>query len=72
MCLSNSLYPLLSTGSIQDDWTQHDGKILDWDVKNRNKQTKLLTLSFPIDPKHSIIISRLALFTNKISTATAY
>ena len=31
-------YPLLSTGSTQEDLPQHDWKIVDWDVKNQNKQ----------------------------------
>ena len=39
--LSNTLYPLLSTSSIQEDPSQHDWKIVEWDVKNQNlRQTK--------------------------------
>ena len=36
--LSKTLYPLLSTGSTQDDLSRHDFKIVDWDVKNQTKQ----------------------------------
>ena len=32
--LSKTLYPFHSTGSTQDDLSQHDCKIVDWDVKN--------------------------------------
>ena len=39
MSLSKTLYPLLSTGSTQEDPSQHNWKIVDWDVKNQNKQT---------------------------------
>ena len=38
MSLSKTLYPLLSTGSAKEDLSRHDGKIVDWDVKNQNKQ----------------------------------
>ena len=38
MSLSKSLYPLLSTGSTQEDLSLHDGKFVDWDVKNQNKK----------------------------------
>ena len=38
MFLSKTLYPLLSTGSTQEDPPKHDRKmtikIVDWDVKN--------------------------------------
>ena len=40
MYLSKTLYPLLSTGSIQEDPSQHIGKIVDWGEKNIHKQTK--------------------------------
>ena len=36
---------LLSTGSTQEDPTQHYRKIVDWDVKNQIKQPKQDTLS---------------------------
>ena len=38
--LSNTLYPLLSTGSTQEDrkMSQHDWKIVDCDVKHQHKQ----------------------------------
>ena len=39
--LSKRLYPLLSTGSIQEDQSWNDWKIVGWEVKNQNKQTKL-------------------------------
>ena len=32
--LSMRLYPLLSTGSTQEDLALHDCKIVDWDIKN--------------------------------------
>ena len=34
-----TLYPLLSTGSTQEEPSPHDWKIVNWDVKNQNKQT---------------------------------
>ena len=37
--LSKTLNPLLSTGSTQEDPSQHDWKIVDWDVKNQSKQS---------------------------------
>ena len=37
--LSKTLYPLLSTGSTQG-MSQHDGKIVDWDVKLQTKSIK--------------------------------
>ena len=36
------LNPLLSTGSTQEDPSHYDLKIVDWDVKNQNKQNKIL------------------------------
>ena len=36
--LSKTLYPLLSTGSTQEDPSQHDCRNVDWDVKIK-KQT---------------------------------
>ena len=39
MSLSKTLYPLLSTALTQEDPSQHDWKIVDWDLKNQNKQT---------------------------------
>ena len=38
--LSKTLYPLLSTGSSQEDPSRHNRKIVDWDVKK--KQTNKL------------------------------
>ena len=38
--LSKRLFPLLSTGSTQEELSRHDWKIVDWDVKNQNNQTK--------------------------------
>ena len=40
MYLSRTLYPLLGTGSTEEDLSQHDLKIVDWDVKSPNTQTK--------------------------------
>ena len=39
MPLSKAHYSLLSTGSTQEDPSQHTWKIVDWDVKNKIKQT---------------------------------
>ena len=44
MSLSKTLNPLLSTGSTQEDPSQHDRKIVDWDVKNEKKQKNKKTL----------------------------
>ena len=38
LSLSKTLCPLLSTGSTQEDPSQDDLKIVDWDIKNQNKQ----------------------------------
>ena len=38
MSLSKTLYPLLSTGSTQEDLSRHNWKTVDWDVKNQHKQ----------------------------------
>ena len=43
--LSKTHLSLLSTGSTQEDPSQHDWKIVDWDVKNQIKQTKNMTRS---------------------------
>ena len=43
--LIKTLYPLLSTGSTQEDPSRHDGKIVDCDVKNQDKQIGTLILS---------------------------
>ena len=42
MSLSKSLYPLLSTGSAQQDRKMYkqEGKIVDWDVKHEQTKTK--------------------------------
>ena len=42
LCLWARHYPLLivSTGSTQEDPSQHDWKNVDWDVKNQIKQKK--------------------------------
>ena len=40
MSVSKTIYPLLSTGPIQEDPSRHDLKIVDWDVENQNKQTR--------------------------------
>ena len=39
------LYSPLSTGSAQEDLSQHDRKNVIWDVKNQNKTKKLLLLA---------------------------
>ena len=38
--LSKTHLSVLSTCSTQEDPSQHNWKIVDWDVKNQNKQTK--------------------------------
>ena len=43
--MSKTLNPLLSTGSTQEVWSQHDGKIVDCDIKNQSKQMFLFCLS---------------------------
>ena len=37
VCWSKTLYPLLSTGSTQEDTSLHDFKIVDWNGKNQTK-----------------------------------
>ena len=37
--LSKTLLSFTSTGSTQEDPSQHNSKIVDWDVKNQTKQT---------------------------------
>ena len=41
LSLSKTLYPLLSTSLTQEDskLSQHDRKIVDWDIKHQHKQT---------------------------------
>ena len=41
MSLSKTLLSLLSTGSSQEDPSSHNGKNVDWGVKNQIKQTFL-------------------------------
>ena len=43
--LSKTLYPLLNTGSTQEDSKtfRHDRKRVGWDVKHQHKQTKYKT-----------------------------
>ena len=38
VALSKTLYPLLSTGSTQEDPPRHNRKIVDWDVQDPHKQ----------------------------------
>ena len=47
ICMKDNLF-LLSTGSTQEDPSQHNGKIVDWDVKNHGQSTGQLreVLSF--------------------------
>ena len=42
MLLSKTIYPLLSTGSAQDDPSQLDRKNVHCDVKNQNKYPNIL------------------------------
>ena len=39
LSLSKTLFPLLSTGLTQENPFRHDGKTIDWNVKNQTKQT---------------------------------
>ena len=41
--LSKTLYPLISTGTTQEDPSRHDWKNVDWDIKNSN-QTNITSL----------------------------
>ena len=64
MSFSKILYPLLSTGSTQEDRKTfgHDLKIVDWDVKQQHKQTEALgTIFCPhiLPPKPLLQISLL-------------
>ena len=36
--LSKTLYPLLSTGSTQEDLSLYNWKIVDWNIKSQTKQ----------------------------------
>ena len=38
MSFTKTLYPLLSTGSTQEDLSQYNWKIVDWDIKKQIKQ----------------------------------
>ena len=53
MSLSKIPYLLLSTGSNQEDKksSQHDWKIVDWDVKHQNKQCKTFLESNPFQSR---------------------
>ena len=48
MYLSKTHYPLLSTGSIQENPPDMTEKIVDWDVKYQIKQTKSVEVVFSI------------------------
>ena len=52
MFLSKTFYPLLSTGSNQEDRkaSQHDRQIVDWDAKHQHKQIKIYPLENSLDP----------------------
>ena len=41
MSLSKTHYPLLRTGSAKEDPSRHNSKVVDWDVRNQNKQTHI-------------------------------
>ena len=43
--LRKTLHPLISTGSTQEDPSRHDGKTLDWDVKNIKKNCQSVKFS---------------------------
>ena len=50
LSVSETLYPLLSNGSTQEDLSQHGWKNVDWDISNQIKQTnknKALNSGFP-------------------------
>ena len=50
--LSQTHLSLLSTDSTQEDLSQHNLKVIDWDVKNQIKQTNTMTLLY--GPHHKI------------------
>ena len=37
MSLTMALYPMLNTGSTQEDPSRHDQKIVDYDIKNQQQ-----------------------------------
>ena len=47
MFLSKALYPLLSTGSTQEERksSEHEGKIVDCDVKHQRKASRVCKLT---------------------------
>ena len=59
MSLSKTLYPLLSTGSTQEDQSRHDWKSLDWDLKNRN-QKKVLVLTHVLGAQKKHLLGALS------------
>ena len=48
--LSKTHLSLLSTGSTQEDPSQHNQKIVDWDVKNQIKQTNIIRIMYLMYP----------------------
>ena len=62
MPLSKALYALLSTGSTQE-MSQHDHKIVDWDVKHQLKQKQIKTYpsQLSLNNLHKIFCKSLAI-----------
>ena len=58
MFLSKTFYPLLSTGSTQEDRksSRHDLKIVEWDVKHQQKQDSSLQAVFAHSPDSNVFI----------------
>ena len=45
---SKTLYRLLSTGSTLGDLSQHDCKLVDWEVKNKKKTAESRAAIWPV------------------------
>ena len=51
MSLSKTLYPMLSTGSTQEDPSRHDLENVDWHVTNLSKQKNKECSDYKSGPK---------------------
>ena len=69
--LSKTHLSLLSTGSIQEDLSRHNRKIVDWDVKNPIKQTKSTErrLTLPLLTNIKAFISGSCVSVNSLPTS---
>ena len=61
--MSKTFYPLISTGSTQEDRksSRHDIKIVEWDVKHQHKQNSPLQAVFANSPDSNVFILPLML-----------